>query len=154
MWKISHLSQIQSSKEKPVMRKIILAVTLLIVIAVTLVACGGSGGAAGPGDAARGKTLYNRATLGTKSAEGCVSCHKYDDKEGKAEKAPYTKGTGTRAATRVPGMSAEDYIRESITKPDAYIVEGFNKGDMYAKWATELSPQEINDLIAYLLTEK
>ena len=135
------------------MRKLILAIALITVVALLLSACGG-GGAAGPGDAARGKTLYNRSTLGTKSAEGCVSCHKYDEKEGKAEKAPYTKETAKRAASRVPGMNAEEYIKESILKPDAYIVEGFNKGDMYAKWTTELSAQEINDLIAYLLTEK
>ncbi len=136
------------------MRKLILAIALITVVALLLSACGGGGGAAGPGDAARGKTLYNRSTLGTKSAEGCVSCHKYDEKEGKAEKAPYTKETAKRAASRVPGMNAEEYIKESILKPDAYIVEGFNKGDMYAKWTTELSAQEINDLIAYLLTEK
>jgi cytochrome c553 len=136
------------------MRKLMLVLGLVLVVALVLVGCSSGGGAAGPGDAARGKSLYNKSTLGTKSAEGCVSCHKYDEKEGKAEKAPYTKGTATRAATRVPGMSAEDYIKESITKPDAYIVEGFNKGDMYAKWSTELSAQEINDLIAYLLTEK
>lgn len=136
------------------MRKLILAIALITVVALLLSACGGGGGAAGPGDAARGKTLYNRSTLGTKSAEGCVACHKYDEKEGKAEKAPYTKETAKRAASRVPGMNAEEYIKESILKPDAYIVEGFNKGDMYAKWTTELSAQEINDLIAYLLTEK
>jgi len=137
------------------MRKLIFLTVLVLIVAVALVGCGSSGGgAAGPGDAARGKALYNKSTLGTKSAEGCVSCHKYDEKEGKAEKAPYTKGTATRAATRVPGMSAEDYIKESTTKPDAYIVEGFNKGDMYAKWSTELSAQEIADLVAYLLTEK
>jgi cytochrome c553 len=136
------------------MRKLMLVLGLVLVVALVLVGCSSGGGAAGPGDAARGKTLYNKSTLGTKSAEGCVSCHKYDEKEGKAEKAPYTKGTAARSATRVPGMSAEEYIKESITKPDAYIVEGFNKGDMYAKWTTELSAQEMADLIAYLLTEK
>lgn len=136
------------------MRKLILAITLLSIVALVLSACGGSGGAAGPGDAARGKQLYNKSTLGKKSTEGCVTCHKYDEKEGKAEKAPYTKGTGARAATRVPGMSAEDYIKESFLKPDAYVVEDFNKGDMYQKWSEDLSPQEIADLIAYLLTEK
>ncbi len=136
------------------MRKIIVLVLVGLVSMMTLAACGGSGGAAGPGDVARGKSLYNQKTLGTKSAQGCVSCHNYDEAQGKAEKAPYTKGTATRAATRVPGMSAEEYIRESILNPDAYVVEGFNKGDMYQTWEKELSPQQINDLIAYLVTEK
>jgi cytochrome c553 len=137
------------------MRKLILAITLLMVVAVVLSACGGSGGgAAGAGDVARGKALYNKSTIGSKSAEGCVSCHKYDESQGKAEKAPYTKGTGTRAASRVPGMTAEEYIKESINKPDSYVVEGFNKGDMYQKFSAELSAQEIADLAAYLLSEK
>jgi len=138
------------------MRKLMLMIVLLTVTALLLSACGGgsSGGAAGAGDVARGKALYNKSTIGTKSAEGCVACHKYDEKEGKAEKAPYTKGTATRSEKRVAGMSAADYIKESITKPDSYIVEGFNKGDMYQKFGAELSAQEIADITAYLLTEK
>ena len=136
------------------MRKLMLVLGLVLVVALVLVGCSGGGGAAGPGDAARGKTLYNKSTIGSKSAEGCVSCHKYDEKEGKAEKAPYTKGTATRSEKRVAGMSASDYIKESITKPDSYIVEGFNKGDMYQKFGAELSAQEIADLTAYLLSEK
>ena len=136
------------------MRKLVLSLALLIVAAIVLAGCSSGGGAAGPGDAARGKALYNQKTLGSKSAEGCVSCHNYDASAGKDDKAPYTKGTGTRAASRVPGMTAEDYIHESIMTPDAYVVEGYNKGDMYQTWAKELSPQQINDLVAYLLTEK
>jgi hypothetical protein len=51
-------------------------------------------------------------------------------------------------------MSAEEYIRESILTPDAYVVEGFQEGDMYQTFGEELSEQQIADLIAYALTEK
>ena len=51
-------------------------------------------------------------------------------------------------------MTAEEYIRESITTPDAYVVEKYKAGDMYQEWAKDLSKQEMDDLIAYLLTEK
>ncbi len=130
------------------------AFVLTTILALLLAACGGGSGKVEPGNPERGKQLYTRSTLGKRSAEGCVTCHKYDESEGKAEKAPYTKGTATRAATRVPGLSAEEYIRESILKPNAYIVEGWNKDDMYQKWAEDLTPQEIEDLVVYLLTEK
>jgi len=127
----------------------------LLALSFVLTACGGGGGgAAGPGDPARGKKLYEQKTLGAKSAEGCVSCHNYDASQGKDDKAPFTQGTGTRAATRVPGLTAEEYIRESILTPNAYVVENYKEGDMYQTWGKELSKQQIEDLVAYLLTEK
>ncbi len=138
------------------MRKtILLTLVVLIVSAMALTACGG-GASDGPvvGDAAKGEELYNRATLGANSAEGCVSCHNFDESEGDEENAPYTAGTATKAESRVPGLSAEEYIHESIVNPDAYVVEGFSAGDMYQTWEAELSEQEIADLVAYLLTVK
>lgn len=130
-------------------------ITLIVsfVLLFVLTACGGGGGPV-VGDAARGESLYKQSTIGTKSAAGCVSCHNQDESAGLADKAPYTAGTGTRAATRVPGMSAEEYIKESILTPNAYVVEGFKEGDMYQTFKDELSEQQIADLVAYLLTQK
>jgi cytochrome c553 len=131
-------------------------ITLIVpfILLLVLTACGGGGDGPVVGDAARGEKLYSQATIGTKSAEGCTSCHDYNEAEGTEENAPFTAGTATRAATRVAGMSAEEYIRESILTPNAYVVEGFQEGDMYQTFGEELSEQEIADLIAYLLTEK
>src|SRR5690242_10798613 len=39
---------------------------------------------------------------------------------------PSLAGVATRAETRVPGVSAEEYIQLSILRPGDYIVEGFN----------------------------
>lgn len=138
------------------MRKtVLITMVVLMLSAMALTACGG-GASDGPvvGDAARGEELYNRATLGKKSAEGCVACHNYDAAQGDESNAPYTAGTATKSEGRVPGLSAEDYILESIVSPDAYIVEGYNAGDMYQTWEEDLSEQELADLVAYLLTEK
>ena len=138
------------------MRKtILLTLVVLIVSAMALTACGG-GAPDGPvvGDAAKGEELYNRATLGANSAEGCASCHNFDPSEGDEADAPFTSGTATKAEGRVPGLSAEEYIHESIVNPDAYVVEGFSAGDMYQTWEAELSEQEIADIVAYLITVK
>ena len=138
------------------MRKtVLITMVVLMLSALALTACGG-GASDGPvvGDAAQGEELYNRATLGKKSAEGCVSCHNFDETQGDETDAPYTAGTATKAETRVPGFSAEEYIIESIVNPDAYVVEGFNAGDMYQTWAEDLSEQEMADLVAYLVTLK
>ena len=138
------------------MRKTVLfTLVILTLSAMALTACGG-GAADGPvvADAANGEALYNRATLGKKSAEGCVACHNFDASEGDEADAPYTAGTATKAESRVPGLSAEEYILESIVNPDAYVVEGFNAGDMYQTWAEDLSEQELADIVAYLVTLK
>ena len=49
-------------------------------------------------------------------------------------------------------MSAEEYLRQSILEPDAYIVEGFPAGQMLPNLGEILSPQQIDDLVAFLLT--
>ena len=136
------------------MRKFFSALLVLFVAAaLTLTACGKKSGPV-VGNDENGKKLYESKTLGSNSAEGCVSCHNYYESKGKNDKAPYTAGTATRAETRVAGMTAEEYIHESIINPNAYVVENYKEGDMYQKWKAELSEQQIADLVAYLLTEK
>ncbi len=137
------------------MRKSVLfTVVVLILAALALTACGGGGSSSDGPDIAKGEQLYNQATLGSNSAEGCASCHKFDASEGDESDAPFTAGSGARAETAVPGLSAEEYLLESIVNPDAYVVEGFNAGDMYQTWEAELSEQQIADIVAYLLTVK
>jgi hypothetical protein len=65
---------------------------------------------------------------------------------------PSQAGLATRAQSRVAGMSAADYIHQSIVEPNAYVVEGFAEGLMYQFYGEDLTEQEINDLVAYTLT--
>jgi mono/diheme cytochrome c family protein len=137
------------------MRKFFSILLVLVAAAsLLLAACGNKSDGPVVGDPENGKKLYNSATLGANSAEGCISCHNYDESQGLNDKAPYTAGTATRAETRVPGMTAEEYIRESFVTPDAYVVETYKAGDMYQNWAKDLNEQQMADLVAYLLTEK
>lgn len=137
------------------MRKtVLLTMIVLVLSAIVLTACGGASDGPVIGDAANGEALYNRATLGKKSSAGCVSCHNFDASKGDESGAPYTAGTATRAESRVPGFSSEEYIQESILNPDAYVVDGFVAGVMYQSWGEDLNEQEIADLVAYILTEK
>jgi cytochrome c len=54
----------------------------------------------------------------------------------------------------VPGQPAEEYLRTAITDPDAYISDGYQDGIMYRGYAQALTAQQINDLVAYMLTLK
>jgi len=51
-------------------------------------------------------------------------------------------------------MTAEEYLKESIITPNAHVTEGFTAGVMYQNYGKDLTEQEINDLVAYLLTLK
>ena len=60
-------------------------------------------------------------------------------------------GISQRAGERVPGLSAEDYLRQSIIQPSAFLVSGY-RDIMYPNFKEKLSEQDIADLIAYLET--
>lgn len=127
---------------------------------MALVACGGGGGGAAPapgspeptpvGDAANGETLFNSPTIG--NAPGCITCHSLEP--GVVIVGPSQAGLATRAATRVSGQTAEEYIRNSILNPNDYVVEGFSPGVMFQDYKTDLTPQQIDDIVAFALTLK
>lgn len=66
---------------------------------------------------------------------------------------PSLYGVATRAETRVDGQSAEEYITMSVLRPGDYVVEGFNNV-MITNLAKELTSEELNALVAFLLTLK
>jgi hypothetical protein len=67
---------------------------------------------------------------------------------------PSFAGIGNRAENRVPGLSAEEYLRQSILEPDAYIVEGYPSGLMVPNLGETLTDAQIDDLVAFLMTLK
>jgi cytochrome c551/c552 len=140
------------------MNKKMLLTMLVLALVLLLAACGGgdtadSGGGGGSGaDAANGEALYNQVTIGSASAPGCITCHSLEPDV--VLVGPSHAGLANRAGTYKEGMNAEDYLRESITDPDAHIVEGFTPGVMYQNFATDLKAGEVNDLVAYMMTLK
>lgn len=123
------------------------SLVLGLCAALLLAACssGGASSASG-GDPTRGKQIFQ--TGGT-SGIPCATCHTLD---GSKLVGPSLKGISTRAATRVPGLSAQDYIRQSIDNPSAYMVPDYSD-QMYKKYADTLSKQDLDDVVAYLMTQ-
>jgi ferredoxin len=80
----------------------------------------------------------------------CDVCHSTDP--GDDGVGPSLAGIGDLAETRIPGMDAETYLRESILDPDAYIVEGYRSGQMLDIYEGRLSAEQIDALIEYLLS--
>ena len=54
----------------------------------------------------------------------------------------------------IASRSDEATIRTSILDPEAVITEGFPPGTMPQVWGEELSDQQLDDIVAYLMTLK
>jgi mono/diheme cytochrome c family protein len=85
---------------------------------------------------------------------GCIGCHSL------TRVAPPTAGTYTRvveARLKDPaneGKSADEYIAESILRPNEYVVPNYAQGIMPQDFGTRISLQDLQDLIAYLKAAK
>ena len=66
---------------------------------------------------------------------------------------PSLAGVATRAETRVEGQTADEYIQLSILRRGDYGVEGFSNV-MITNFAKELTNEDMNALVAFLLTLK
>lgn len=67
---------------------------------------------------------------------------------------PSLAGIATRGGQRIDGMDATAYIRNSIEDPTAYTVPGFPEGVMPGDLKDQLSSDDLDAVIAYLLTLK
>jgi cytochrome c553 len=122
------------------------------LVLMLLAACGSAGGTAG--DPTRGQQLFDGAVaMASDRAPACATCHStqpgIDTGSGQS-----LAGIGSRAGTTVPGQSAEEYLRTAISNPDAFLSGNYQEGIMYRDYAQALSTQQINDLVAYMLTLK
>jgi cytochrome c553 len=97
------------------------------------------------GNAEHGAALFTQSING---APACSTCHTLD---GTVVVGPSFQGFGDAASSRVSEMSAQEYTHASIVQPASFLVSGFGNS-MYNQYAQRLSPQEIADLIVYLLT--
>jgi len=100
------------------------------------------------GDAENGKVLFNE--ISPQTGFSCAICHNV------AIDAPILGPSMLNiketAKTRVAGLSVEEYLYESIINPNDYIVDGFAPGVMPLNWGDAYNDDQINDIIAYLLT--
>ncbi len=96
----------------------ILAALLAVTTAVTWT--NGSDAAVVP-TATDGQSLFH--------TEGCVGCHAIITSVS-GSIGPSLADLSQRAPTRVKGMTAADYIRQSIQEPEAFTVPGYGSGVM------------------------
>ncbi len=95
------------------------------------------------GDANRGAELFNEPINGTTA---CIACHVEGNNA-----SPDLTGLGEVAGERVEGETAREFVFYSITEPARHLTEGFGNA-MPNNYDENLTPQQIADLVAYLLS--
>jgi cytochrome c oxidase subunit 2 len=104
---------------------------------------GGAAPKGGGSPTAAGREIFTSA--------GCNACHTLDDADATAEVGPDLNELAGRAGDREPKLSAEDYVHESIVDPPAFVVKGYSGDTMPRNFADQLTPEEIDTLVKYLL---
>jgi cytochrome c553 len=94
---------------------------------------------------ARGRQVYR--------SSGCASCHEGSLFNLFRPVGPPLNEIGLVGAKRRPPLSAEDYIRQSITDPGDHVVPGY-PDSMPRGLARDLSPEDLAALVAYLASLK
>jgi mono/diheme cytochrome c family protein len=82
---------------------------------------------------------------------GCGGCHAIDGLAA-GTVGPELNDIATVAETRIPGTTPEDYIHQSIVDPNAHVVEGFPENVMPQNFEELLSQEQMEDLVAFLLS--
>lgn len=100
------------------------------------------------GDAASGEALFNQ--LYTEVGFACATCHNVDSEERLI--GPGLLNVKTHGAGHVEGLGVVEYLRQSIVEPNAYIVPDYPENLMPQTYSELFTEQEINDILAYLLT--
>jgi mono/diheme cytochrome c family protein len=97
-----------------------------------------AGGGAVEGDAAAGKQVYD--------ANGCGSCHTFEPAGSTGTTGPDLDELSDLAENA--NKPLDEFTRESIENPNAYVEQGYPEGVMPAY--DQLSEEELNNLVAFL----
>jgi cytochrome c1 len=93
-------------------------------------------------ESADGQTVFLTA--------GCTGCHSLAGVANEGFIGPNLTGLPDRAGERVVGLSAEEYVRQSVLDPQAYAVEGY--GEVMP--TLPLDTAEVDALVEFLLSER
>jgi mono/diheme cytochrome c family protein len=83
------------------------------------------------------------------TAAGCAGCHTFSPAGSNGTIGPNLDDLAAAAGEREPGKSAEEYVRESLTNPEAFLAEGF--GNAMPSYEGRLTDEQIQALVDYLL---
>lgn len=86
-------------------------------------------------------------------SQGCSGCHMIDQNQTEDNRGPVGPHQGNlyeRASDQVEGLSAEEYVYQSIVSPADYLADGY-PATMPPNFAEKMSEEEIQGLVQWLL---
>lgn len=102
------------------------------------------------GNSLRGEALFKQPIIGTNRAAGCITCHALTGET--VLVGPPLQVLTSDTLKNPEGLPPAEFLQLSIVEPDRHVTSGFEAGVMIQTYRDELSPQEIADLVAFLLT--
>lgn len=105
-----------------------------------------------PGNAQRGRALFSGRLA-------CFTCHGTPGVAGGSAVGPPLDGVGRTAQTRVAGLSASQYLYESLLHPDAFVAPLCARGEPCARPSTMpfygevMSLGDMADLVTFLTSQ-
>ena len=84
-------------------------------------------------------------------AKGCSTCHTIKGVAESGSIGPNLTGLARVAGERMSGMTATEYVVQSVREPSAFTVSGFSPGVMPV---LELSDAQVQSLVTFLLTKR
>ena len=113
-------------------------ISVLLIPLVVAVACGGSSG----GELSEAAEAGRQVSI----QRGCASCHAADGSGGVGPKFVGLYGSRVTLTDGSTVVADDEYVRRSITDPDAQRVEGYAVNMP----ANDLEPGEIEAVLAYI----
>ncbi|MBP1466518.1 cytochrome c [Candidatus Chloroploca sp. M-50] len=81
----------------------------------------------------------------------CIGCHSLDP-DGPTALGPSLAGVATRAANNDEGLTAAEWLYRETVNPNAVVTPGYSPGLMPSDYERALRPDQLEALVAYMLT--
>lgn len=121
-------------------RRLVLSWPLFLLALVVISACGSPQTPTDP--LAEGQRLF---TI------WCSGCHTTDP-NGPVALGPSLAGIATRAAANPDGLTAAEWLLRETINPNLTLAPGYAPGLMPADYGQRLRPEQIEAIVAYMLT--
>jgi mono/diheme cytochrome c family protein len=134
------------------MRKRYLVLATFILLIALVAGCSSSEGGADSGAVTAGEELFNQTVIGANA--GCITCHSLEPDVVIVGPSMAAFFIEAEKEGEELGMTAEAFIRQSILDPNAVLAADYPPDTMPTDWEEVLTEEQVDNLVAYLMSLK